>query len=1163
MEYCSEGGVIDLMNKRLRDRLRETEVLKIFSDVCEGLAVMHHLDPPLLHRDLKIENILVCPPPAHDPLAGPTYKLADFGSTVPLLRRSPAKSLEEIKRVENDLNRATTLQYRAPEMVDLTQRRVIDEKADIWALGVLLYKLCYYITPFEENGGGAPAILQARFRFPASPAYSPQLKNLVSSMLQQRSEDRPTIDQLIVRTYELRKLTPPSLAQKYVQLTKEGKQLPPLSAMSNQSSLDKVHVTTRVPLENGTASIARSTRLDQMRSISGSGQDRDVICRPESARAPHRLPHRDSGALSGTDTIRSEIYRTQLPSLVRNTETHKASSSPNDEPNGLRGSLTRSHSVATTSSNPTSPIPATNSPSPRATASSTSSALIDPSFFDAASTRFPSLQDLDNNINPSAVTSRGTISAKTKLYEQFSTQSERDRSPSRSKLVGGAGQTQPHKPSQLSEAFNPRDWLTGLDDGLTESSASSPPPPNLKPNLPFSSRAARTKISPSATEVPAADPDSSSDDDMEGPEPAEGIPYAREGKRMSTRPGKVSYPSWVREQQQGVKYAHNHGNEPDTNLRGQSRPSFERGRQPGSGSGTDHNPHLVSKLGARHEYNSQPPSIAALLEQQTSETNSSGAALPSRKPETFNGGDTPAAYKRRHLRDYPEDFPGDIRGGNLGEHADSDLGEIRREYNLDLEMQPEDAMDLALIEGKSPDEALREGKSVEQARAHATAHALTGSPPAASIQAQVRTQDSSLKHESAVNENQDTGKRTPLGFAGSKGGHGLDHKGHQAQDNQGLKHTHMSSLVHGDIGHGDHSAISAPPWDAPADQSVDKINQVAPPLIPSPDPGHRPSPKTSPRHDGNGAQDLSDTTSNSPQTLAASTPGTLKENSEVGKNRLSRLIQAANERDTARLRPAPVVSRASTGTRLNAGPSARAGRPTGKDALAMSSNPLTFPSEAPPVEKLEESRGSLSTVVQQHTTPLPVVQGGTPLSAGASGVKANLPSAHTHISQPVDRSSDFNLGKNDEVAVLATAPPLSERTRELQKAAERGSGKVSKAEGSGSAGAKEAKPHGRADALNDRGGDQPPKAVRKTPPTKPTAPKPIPALKPWEREAAAAEAIQLAGVVRSNMSLLDGPTPASVEPSSCKDEHTSELSQDKFKGVNNLISRWQQQAEQR
>jgi AP2-associated kinase len=45
-----------MMNRRLRERLTEGEILQIFVDVCEGLAAMHNLQPALLHRDLKVKT---------------------------------------------------------------------------------------------------------------------------------------------------------------------------------------------------------------------------------------------------------------------------------------------------------------------------------------------------------------------------------------------------------------------------------------------------------------------------------------------------------------------------------------------------------------------------------------------------------------------------------------------------------------------------------------------------------------------------------------------------------------------------------------------------------------------------------------------------------------------------------------------------------------------------------------------------------------------------------------------------------------------------------------------------------------------------------------------------------------------------------------------------
>jgi AP2-associated kinase len=170
MEYCAGGGLIDFMNTRLQHRLTEPEILKIFSDVAEGVACMHYLKPPLLHRDLKVENVLISATGSSR-----IYKLCDFGSTAP--PRPAAKNAAEGRLIEDDVQRHTTLQYRSPEMIDVYRKHPIDEKSDVWALGVLLYKLCYYTTPFEDQG--QMAILNATFKFPNYPSFSDRTKKLI------------------------------------------------------------------------------------------------------------------------------------------------------------------------------------------------------------------------------------------------------------------------------------------------------------------------------------------------------------------------------------------------------------------------------------------------------------------------------------------------------------------------------------------------------------------------------------------------------------------------------------------------------------------------------------------------------------------------------------------------------------------------------------------------------------------------------------------------------------------------------------------------------------------------------------------------------------------------------------------------------------------------
>ncbi|CAG8088716.1 unnamed protein product [Penicillium nalgiovense] len=188
MEYCAGGGLIDFMNTRLQHRLTEPEIVKIFSDVAEGVACMHYLKPPLLHRDLKVENVLIS-----GKGSSATYKLCDFGSSAP--PRPAATSAAEGRLIEDDVQRHTTLQYRSPEMIDVYRKQPIDEKSDIWALGVFLYKLCYYTTPFEEVG--QMAILNATFKYPSYPSFSSRLKLLIGSMLKEDPRNRPNIYEVV------------------------------------------------------------------------------------------------------------------------------------------------------------------------------------------------------------------------------------------------------------------------------------------------------------------------------------------------------------------------------------------------------------------------------------------------------------------------------------------------------------------------------------------------------------------------------------------------------------------------------------------------------------------------------------------------------------------------------------------------------------------------------------------------------------------------------------------------------------------------------------------------------------------------------------------------------------------------------------------------------
>ncbi|XP_078107708.1 AP2-associated protein kinase 1-like isoform X9 [Sander vitreus] len=189
MDFCRGGQVVNLMNQRLQTGFTEAEVLQIFCDTCEAVACLHQCKTPIVHRDLKVENILL-----HD---RGHYVLCDFGSATNHFQNPET---EGVAVVEEEIKKYTTLSYRAPEMVNLYGGMIITTKADIWAMGCLLYKLCYFTLPFGES---QVAICDGSFTIPDNSRYSQDMHCLIRYMLEPDPDKRPDVYQISYFAFKL------------------------------------------------------------------------------------------------------------------------------------------------------------------------------------------------------------------------------------------------------------------------------------------------------------------------------------------------------------------------------------------------------------------------------------------------------------------------------------------------------------------------------------------------------------------------------------------------------------------------------------------------------------------------------------------------------------------------------------------------------------------------------------------------------------------------------------------------------------------------------------------------------------------------------------------------------------------------------------------------
>lgn len=127
-ELAKRGSLHSMLHQHLQKPEYGT-FLQIAAEVADAMQYCHQLAPPVVHRDLKTQNILLA--------ASGQVKIADFGI---------AKVKQSTFLDTKHLN-AGTVAYMAPE---LFTGELIDEKIDVYSFGVILWECWTGQVPWLE-----------------------------------------------------------------------------------------------------------------------------------------------------------------------------------------------------------------------------------------------------------------------------------------------------------------------------------------------------------------------------------------------------------------------------------------------------------------------------------------------------------------------------------------------------------------------------------------------------------------------------------------------------------------------------------------------------------------------------------------------------------------------------------------------------------------------------------------------------------------------------------------------------------------------------------------------------------------------------------------------------------------------------------------------------
>ncbi|XP_041103082.1 receptor-interacting serine/threonine-protein kinase 2-like isoform X2 [Polyodon spathula] len=136
-EYMSNGSLDQLLHeKEIYPRLAWSLRLRILYEIALGVNFLHNMTPPLLHHDLKTQNILLD--------AEFHVKIADFGLSkwrqLSISKASGSKPPEM----------GGTVIYMPPEEYEPSRNRRADVKQDMYSYSIIMWEALSRKIPFEE-----------------------------------------------------------------------------------------------------------------------------------------------------------------------------------------------------------------------------------------------------------------------------------------------------------------------------------------------------------------------------------------------------------------------------------------------------------------------------------------------------------------------------------------------------------------------------------------------------------------------------------------------------------------------------------------------------------------------------------------------------------------------------------------------------------------------------------------------------------------------------------------------------------------------------------------------------------------------------------------------------------------------------------------------------